>query len=119
MQKRIPASSIVEITVAAVILVLVFSLALAICARLAQHGPSQRQQRGQQLVQELAATTLRSRAWHDQTTVVGSFTLERVVAPYQRGQPSLLHLQVRALDQEQKVLAQYQQVIYVPVDHAP
>jgi len=117
MQKRLSASSLVEITVAAVILVLVFTLALTICAQLGQHHPAQRQLRGQQLVQQLAATTIRTHAWYAKTTMVGPITLERIVSPYQ-GKPHLLQLQIQAMEQDE-IIAHYQEVIYVPPSPTP
>ncbi|MBO0361132.1 hypothetical protein J0X19_24450 [Hymenobacter sp. BT186] len=117
MREKVAASSLVEITVAAIILVLVFTLSLAVCARLVHYGPSQRQVKYQQVVQQAAAATIRTHSWHSRTTQVGTITLEQEVHPY-RGNRHLLQLRVQAIERD-KVMASCQQLVYSPSPYAP
>lgn len=114
MPKRLTASSLIEVAVAASIIVLVFSLALAVCVRLVRQGPGSRQLYYRQLVQELATTTIRTRAWHAKSVVKGNVLLESTTSPY-LGNKRILHLHVTALEQD-KVIAQYHELIYTDED---
>jgi hypothetical protein len=108
--RRLPASSLLEVTVAAAILVLVFSLALGSLARLALTGPSQLQLRGQQLVGRVAAETIRQRDWRTETWREGKVDLNREVRP-DPAAPHLLHLRITATVREREI-AHLQQLVY-------
>jgi hypothetical protein len=109
---RLPASSLVEVTVATTILVLVFGLALGSFARLSLTGPRQFQLRGQQLVGSLAAETVRQHAWHAISRREGVIALEQEVLPYARV-PHLWQLRVTASVRGREI-ARLQQLIYAP-----
>jgi hypothetical protein len=117
MAKRLPASSLVEVTVAAAILVIVFGLALAVCGRLLRQGPSPRQLYAWQLAQALATQTIRRGEWIQKTVDAGELLLEQRVQRYQ-SRPYLYQLQVQALAQD-SVLATYQELVYAPPADAP
>ena len=110
--KRLPASSLVEVTVAAVILVIVFSLALAVCARLVRQGPGPRQLMVRQLVQERAARTIRSHKIQSSSETVGDISLEQTLTPV-TNHAHLYRLQVEARLQD-SVLTTYQELVYLP-----
>ena len=110
--RRLPASSLLEVTVATTILVLILGLALGSLARLTLTGPRQLQLRGQQLVAHLAAETIRQQAWHARSWREGSLDIEREVTP-SATTPQLLTLRITALAQGRPV-AQLQQLVYVP-----
>lgn len=114
--KRIRASSLVEVTVAAVILVVIFSLALAICARLALSGPNRHKLQAQQLVHREAMETIRTKVWHARTRAVGPIDLEQQVSAY-RNNRELLNLRIEAR-QNGHLLASYQELIYVSAKDA-
>lgn len=110
--RRLPASSLVEVTVASVILVLVFSLALGSLARLALTGPQQLQLRGQQLVARAAAETIRQRAWQAHSWREGAVDLEQEILAYPDA-PYLINLRVTATVRGREV-ARLQQLVYAP-----
>jgi ABC-type amino acid transport system permease subunit len=110
--KRLPASSLVEVTVAAAILVLVFGLALGVCARLVRHGPGPQQLQARQLVQERAAQTIRAQQWQNRTDKVGHILIEQTITPA-LNRPHLYQLHVVALVQD-SVIASHQALVYSP-----
>ena len=110
--RRLAASSLVEVTVASVILVLVFSLAMASLARLAISGPQQLQLRAQQLVARVAAETIRNRTWQSRTWHEGAVEIERVVSTAPQA-PNLINLRITAVVRGHEI-ARLQQLVYAP-----
>lgn len=111
-QQRLPASSLVEVTVASVILVLMLGLALGSMARLAVTGPQHLRVRAQQLVARVATETIREHHWQTQAWQEGALGIVRDVRPYPQV-PYLYELRVVASAHEHEV-AHYQQLIYDP-----
>lgn len=109
--RRLPASSLLEVTVATVILVLLFGLALGSLTRLTSTGPRQLELRGQQLVAHVAAATIRQQAWHARNWHEEGLDLSQEVTPDPTA-PRLLTLRVTA-SANGKILARYQQLVYV------
>lgn len=112
-RSRLPASSLVEVTVATVILVLVFGLALGSFARLSLTGPRQLHLRGQQLVARLAAETVRQHAWHSISRREGVVELTQEVLPYAPQVPHLWRLRITASVRGREI-ARLQQLVYAP-----
>ena len=112
--RRLPASSLLEVTMATAILVLVFGLALGSLSRLALTGPRQLELRGQLLLAHQAAETSRQHAWHARTWRQEGLDLEQEVIPDPVA-PHLLTLRLTATAQGRPV-ARLQQLIYVPAD---
>jgi hypothetical protein len=110
--RRLPASSLVEVTVASVILVLVFSLALGSLARLSVSGPQQLQLRGRQLVGRVAAETIRQQTWQSSSWREGSVELAREVSTSPQA-PYLFTLRVTATVRGREI-ARLQQLVYAP-----
>jgi hypothetical protein len=110
--RRLLASSLVEVTVASVILVLVFGLALASLTRLASSGPQQLQLRGQQLVARAAAETIRRREWQARTWREGVVDLSQEVLPTPES-PGLFNLRITATVRGREI-ARLHQLIYAP-----
>jgi hypothetical protein len=108
--RRLPASSLLEVTVATAILVLVFGLALGSLARLTLTGPRQLELRGRQLVVYYAAETIRQRAWHARSWYEDGLAIEQEVTPSPTT-PHLLTLRLRASAQG-KTVSQLQQLVY-------
>lgn len=108
--RRLPASSLLEVTVATAILVLVFGLALGSLARLTLTGPRQLELRGRQLVTHLAAETIRQRAWHARFWREDGLDIEQEVTPNPT-MPRLLTLRLTASAQG-RLVAQFQQLVY-------
>ena|GEM_PF-6718243 len=115
--RRLPASTLVEVTVAAAILVVVFGLALGSLARLSVSGPQQLQLRGQQLAVRVAAETVRTRAWRDYRWHEGTIELSREV-DFDPEEPHLLTLRITATAGGRQ-LAHLQQLVYAPPVPAP
>lgn len=115
--RRLPASSLVEVTVASVILVLVFGLALASLARLAVSGPSQLHLRGQQVVARAAAETVRQRDWRSRTWRQGVLELQQEVTS-SPGAPHLFNLRITA-NAAGREIARWQELVYAPPVSSP
>lgn len=116
--RRLPASSLLEVTVATAILVLVFGLALGSLARLTLTGPRQLELRGRQLVAHLAAETIRQRAWHARFWREDGLDIEQEVTPSPTT-PRLLTLRLTASAQGRPI-ARFQQLVYdVPESTTP
>lgn len=111
-RRRLPASSLVEVTVASVILVLVFSLALASLARLAISGPQQLQLKGAQLVGRVAAETIRQRDWRSHAWRVGRVDLTQEVRTSPEA-PYLVTLRITAAVDGREI-ARLHQLVYAP-----
>jgi len=109
---RLRASSLVEVTVAVTILVLVFGLALMSFANLARTGPSITRLRAEQLTQQLAAETLRTHLWLNQATERGGFTLTQTITPFPSN-PELIELEITARIGERDY-SRYRQLVYAP-----
>jgi hypothetical protein len=114
--RRLPASSLVEVTVASTILVLVFGLALASLTRLASSGPQQLQLRTQQLVARTAAETIRHREWQTRTWREGSVELAQEVLPTPQA-PGLFTLRITATVRGREI-ARFHQLVYAPSSSA-
>jgi hypothetical protein len=110
LMRRLPASSLLEVTVATAILVLVFGLALGSLARLTLTGPRQLELRGRQLVAHYAAETSRQRAWHARSWEEEGLVIEQEVIPSPTI-PHLLTLRLTASAHGQQV-TQLQQLVY-------
>lgn len=115
--RRLPASSLIEVTVASVILVLVFGLALGSLARLSVSGPPQLVVRGRQVVARAAAETIRQRAWQSRTWHEGSLDLEREVSTTAQA-PHLFNLRITAAVRGREI-ARLQQLVYAPPPVTP
>ena len=111
-RSRLPASSLVEVTVASVILVLLFSLALASMARLSVSGPQQLPLRAQQMVARAAAETIRQRTWHDRSWREGDVELTQEISTTPEA-PYLYNLRLTAVVRGREI-AHFQQFIYAP-----
>ncbi len=111
------ASSLLEVIVAVTILVLVFGLALMSFANLSRTGPSITRLRAEQLTEQLAAETLRTCFWLDQTTERGGFTLTQTVTPFP-GNPNLLEIEIIARIAERDY-ARHRQLVYAPKPSTP
>ena len=109
---RLRASSLVEVTIASVILVVMLSLALASLARLAQSGPSQLQLRSQLLVGRVAAETVRQRTWQPRSWREGGIDLTQEVHLFPEA-PYLVNLRITAVVGGREV-AHLQQLVYAP-----
>lgn len=111
---RLPAASLLEVTVATAILVLVFGLALGSLARLTVTGPRQLELRGRLLLTREAAITARERAFFARTWQQDGLTLTRDVTPY----PAIPHLLVLHLTATagNRPVAQLRQLIYASSD---
>jgi hypothetical protein len=107
---RLPASSLLEVTVATAILVLVFGLALGSLVRLTLTGPRQLELRGRQLVAHLAAETIRQRAWHARFWHREGLDIEQEISANSTV-PHLLTLRLTASAQGRPVV-RFQQLVY-------
>ncbi|MCB2411142.1 hypothetical protein LGH74_24355 [Hymenobacter sp. BT178] len=115
--RRLAASSLVEVIVAAAILVLILGMGLGVCARLALTGPNRMRVQSQLVLRQVAAETIRTRAWRTQTTIVDEFEVEQEVLAY-GNLPHLLELRLTARVGE-KTMAQFQQLVYAHPDVTP
>ncbi|GAB3879821.1 hypothetical protein GCM10028824_43950 [Hymenobacter segetis] len=111
-RRRLVASSLVEVTVASVILVLVFSLAMASLTRLVVSGPQRLPLRARQVVARVAAETIRDRTWQSRVWHEGALELEQVVSTSPQA-PYLITLRITAAVRGHE-MAHLQQLVYAP-----
>ncbi len=111
---RLSAASLLEVTVATAILVLVFGLALGSLVRLAATGPRQLELRGRLLLAHEAAVTVRERAFFARAWRQDGLDLTREVAPHPTT-PHLLLLHLTATAGRRPV-AQLRQLVYALPD---
>jgi hypothetical protein len=111
---RLPASSLLEVTIATAILVLVFGLALGSLARLTLTGPRQLELRARLLLAHEAAETIRQRTWYARRWQQDGLEIEREVVP-DPASSQLISLRLTATTQGRQV-AKFRQLIYALPD---
>jgi Tfp pilus assembly protein PilV len=108
------ASSLVEVTVALVILVLAFGFSLMIYLNVTRSGQTLQKTRYSLLLKEYAENSKVGQQYVDEALEEEGYLLEREVTPYQ-GNPDLLLLTFTVSNREsKKVLVHQQEIVYVP-----
>jgi Tfp pilus assembly protein PilE len=106
----IKASTIMEVIVSMVIIVIVFGIAMMIFTNVLRVSLSAKKIRAQALLQETLLNAERNPGNTTETFTIDDFRIEQVDAPYQQNS-SLTAIHLTAFDQNQQKVADLQKVI--------
>ena len=109
---RIPASSIIEVTVGMVIIGIVFAIALMIYTQLSGSSKNLQQLKYSGKMKSIARETVLQGSWIDETITDEQVIIQKEVIPYGNTK-GLFLLQLEALGSDNKVLASQQTIHYV------
>lgn len=108
---KLKASTLLEVIVAMVVIMIVFVLATGIYANVMRVSPSVKQQRIKALMTGLMEKSITEGNWQDELVAVDSLSLQKTVVPY-GAYPDLLQMEVIVLEQG-KEIAKIKQVVKV------
>lgn len=107
---KLRASTILEVIVSMVIIVIVFGIAMMIYTNMLRLSLSAKKLRAQALLRETLFTSEHSAANTTQTFTVDDFRIEQEVKPY-HDNSSLTDIHLTAYDQNQQKIAELEKVI--------
>lgn len=111
--RKTDASSLVEVTTALVLLVIIFGVALLVYFNVTTSSLSFRQMKYKLELDHLAEETILARNYISAQIPDGNVTIEKSV-DYYNGNEHLLLLTMIARDEQGNVLAEYKRLIYTP-----
>jgi hypothetical protein len=117
--ERVIASSLVEVTVAMILVIMVFGMALSIYLKVTGSGVTLQRLRHRLMLQAYANQTKREGSFLDARIEKESgegpvLTIEKKVMPYQ-GNPRLLLLELQLVNSEEdSIIGRYKELVYVP-----
>jgi len=94
---KLKASTLLEVIVAMVVILIVFVLATGIYANVVRSSPSVKQQRVKAMISGVIDHSIATGDWKDEVIMVDSISLQKTAVPYQT-YPDLLLLQVLAVE---------------------
>ena len=110
LKAEVKASTIMEVIVSMVIIVIVFGIAMMIFTNVLRLSLSAKKIRAQALLQETLLNAEHNPENTNQSFTVDDFRIEQVAGPYQQNS-SLTLIQLTAYDQNQQKIAELQKVI--------
>jgi len=113
LQSKVPASSIIEVTVAMVLIVMTFAFALMIYLNVTATGGNLQKLKYANRLQQMAIEDARNNDYLGITLEEEDATIIKAVAPY-RNNPQLLLVSYKALQGNDRVLATHEILVYVP-----
>ena len=99
---KIKASTLLEVIVAMVVILIVFVLATGIYANVMRSSPSVKQQRVKAIISGLIAESIAAGNWKDEVIAIDSMAFQKTVTPYQ-AYPDLRLVQVVAIEQGKEI----------------
>jgi hypothetical protein len=108
---KLRAASLIEVTVAMVIILLVWTIALTIFINVTTSGGAIKKVRYQLWLKDYALKVKNEKLFIDDEFELDEVTVHRKVMPY-KGNNKLLYLHLTITDASGKVLSQYQELIY-------
>src|SRR5215212_6563973 len=111
LRSRLPSSSILEVTVAMVLILAMFSSAILIYLNITSSSPQLRKFRYETYLAEAAQTAVRDKGLINAEWKEESVTIFKTVQPYQ-GNPDLILLNLQAQDVLGKTIARYKILVY-------
>lgn len=99
---KVRASTLLEVIVAMVVIMIVFVLSTAIYTNVMRASPSLRQQRIKSIAAGLIQQSIAERNWNDDVVTIDSMSFQKTLIPYQ-GYGDLKLLQVVAVAQGKEV----------------
>lgn len=106
----VPASSIMEVVIAMVLIVIVFGIAMTIFANVLRTTLSVKQLRAQAILQEVFSAG--GETFENRTFQSGDFTITQTVSPY-GGENDLLSVKLEAFDQNNESTAVCRKIIRI------
>ncbi|MES2113016.1 MAG: hypothetical protein V4577_29975 [Bacteroidota bacterium] len=106
----VKASTILEVVVSMVIIVVVFGIAMMIYSNVVRSSPSAKKLKAELILQETMIKLQQQPDSTAQSTIVDDFKIEQKIEPY-NGNPALLKIGLTAFDQNQQKVAELQKVI--------
>lgn len=113
---KIKAATLLEVIVAMVVIMIVFTLATGIFANIIKSSPSVKQHHVNALLAQVIAESITKQNWKDETITVDSMILQKTVKPYQ-DYADLLQIQVVATERGQEIAA-LNQIVKAKIDEA-
>ena len=110
LQTKVAGSTILEVVVAMVIIIIVFSTAMVIYANVIKLSLSTKKLRAQAILQELLLQAAQTKNNREQSSQVGEFRIEQQIKPLEN-ESELCEIRLTAFDNNQEQVAQAQQVI--------
>lgn len=111
--KRLKASSLVEVTVSMVVMVMVFSMALIIYLNVTGAGITSPKLQLKMFLQSYAAKTKREKVFKNEELKWEQYIIRKIVLPY-KGNTDLLLCTYSAYNQSEKLVAERKELVYLP-----
>jgi hypothetical protein len=108
--KRVRASSVLEVIVSMMIIILVFGIAMMIYTNVSMQSLSGQKLKAQAILAQIMKELDKAEQSANQESIIGGFTVERSLRPYAKNS-RLLQLDLKAFDQNNKLLAELHQLI--------
>lgn len=113
---KVKASTLLEVIVAMVVILIVFVLATGIYANVMRSSPSVKQQRVKAIISGLMGESITKGNWKDEVINIDSIAFQKTVTPYQT-YSDLVLMQVIAIEQG-KEIEMVKRIIKVRKDEA-
>lgn len=110
LKTRVRASTILEVVISMVIIVVVFGIAMMIYTNVLRMSLSVKKLRAQALLNEMALSTEHNTEGTPSDVVVGDLRIQQEIKPY-NGDADLVELHLTAFDENKQKVAELQQVI--------
>jgi Tfp pilus assembly protein PilE len=111
--KKVAASTLVEVLISMVIIVVVFGIAMMIFTNVIRFSTSAKTVRAKAVLQDVLEKAEQSQNFVDQSLNAGDFKVEQAAGPY-NGISSLVLVHLTASDQNQQVVAELRKVEIKP-----
>ena len=113
LNNKLPASSLVEVTVGMVLISLVIGFALMIYTNVLRSSSPLQRLKYQLTLQDMARQTVRQQTFSNETTTHETVAIHKTVNPYPDTEGGWL-IQLEAIGPDQTIITQYQTVAYDP-----
>jgi type II secretory pathway pseudopilin PulG len=112
LNSKLPASSILEVVIAMVLIVIVFGIAMTIFANVLRTTLSVKQLRAQAILQEIFSAGGTYQTFENRTFQSGDLTITETVSPY-GGEKDLVSVKLEAFDQNKESTAVCRKIILI------
>jgi len=110
LKSRVKASTVLEVVVSMVIIVLVFGTGMMIYGNVTRMSLSAQKLRAQAVLAQTMKAMQEAASTQDGKSLIAGFTVERKVKPYD-GNAKLLEVDLKAYDENNQLLAELNQLI--------
>ncbi|MCR6641070.1 MAG: hypothetical protein NVV82_19280 [Sporocytophaga sp.] len=109
-QQKIKASSLIEVVVAMVVMVITFGVGMMIYHNILRSGINLQNVKAEMLLSKISEETIRSRSYFDEDINEGELIVRKKVGKYQNN-ALLLLLEIQVYSKEEKLLAESNNLI--------